>query len=67
MGSKRRQAIKREGKRMFTPDCRPCYTYGGKTLTDEYDRKCFIEGWGQERHEHESALRREAEERAAYE
>lgn len=48
---------------MFTPDCKPCYTYGGKTLTGEYDRKCFLEGWEQERHEHESALRREADER----
>lgn len=61
MSSKRRQSIKREGKRLFAPDCNPCYTYGGKTLTNDYDRKCFREGWDQERHEQESALRREAE------
>lgn len=67
MGSKRRQSIKREGKRLFAPDCKPCYTYNGKTLTDEYDRKCFEEGWWIEQHEHESALRREAEERLLYE
>lgn len=66
MSSKRRMSIRREGKRLFTPDCKPCYTYNGKTLTNDYDRQCFLEGWEQERHEHESALRREAEERLIY-
>ena len=67
MSHKRRSSIKREGARLFTPDCQPCYTYMGKTLTDPYDRQCFDEGWNKERHEHESALRLEAEERAMYE
>ncbi len=67
MGSKRRQSIKREGKRMFTPDWKPWYTYNGKTLTGEYDRKCLEEGWYAAQHEHESSLRREAEERLLYE
>lgn len=49
---------------MFAPDCTPCYTYNGKTLTGDYDKKCFLEGWSQEELEYESMLRREAEEAA---
>ncbi len=64
MSNKRRMSIKREGKRMFAPVCTPCYTYNGKTLTGDYDKKCFLEGWSQEELEYESMLRREAEEAA---
>jgi hypothetical protein len=62
MSNKRRMSIKREGKRMFAPDCTPCYTYNSKMLTGDYDKKCFLEGWNEEMQEHESMLRREAEE-----
>ncbi len=66
MGSKRRASVKREGKRMFLPDSKPCYTYNGKVLADCYDRQCFLEGWEAESEEHYSAIRRKAEERAMY-
>lgn len=66
MSSKRKQSIKREGARKFIPDCEPCYTYVGKVLTNDYDRECFLQGWNKEKHEHESSMRREAEERAIY-
>ncbi len=54
MSSKRRRSIKREGRQLFAPDCDPCYTYGGKDLTNDYDRKCFLEGWDSALREYEA-------------
>lgn len=45
MGSKRRKSISKQGYNMFAPDCEPCYSYGGKVLTNDYDKRCFREGW----------------------
>ena len=56
-GSKRKAAMKKQGRSMFAPDAKPCYTgYGGVLITDEYDRACFLEGWNKERSSYESIL-----------
>ena len=44
MGSKRRQAIKRQGYNNWCPDYPPEYKYGGKILQGAYDRACYEEG-----------------------
>ncbi len=54
MSSKRRKSIMREARRCFAPNEALCYTYNGKTLTGDYDRMCFAEGWALELSDFES-------------
>jgi hypothetical protein len=59
MSSKRRQSIKREGRRNFCPNEPPTFYYGGKVLKSLYDRSCYIEGHGVGQHEYEQQLKDE--------
>ena len=61
MSAKRRQSIKREGSRNFAPDCEPDYRYGGKTLTNDYDKRCYEEGWYSAKEDYEYEPHEEAD------
>jgi len=54
MSSKLRKNIKREAFQAFAPDMTPCFTYGGRILTNEYDRSCYLEGWNKAQDEYDS-------------
>ena len=61
MGAKRRQMLKREGKRDFCPDEIPTGRVNGKLL-EGYDYHCYMEGWSLAEHEHDLQQEHEAEE-----
>jgi len=52
-GSKRRRSIMSQGEQSFCPDGTPDFWWGGKTLSSDYDKQCYLEGWhkGQDYHE----------------
>jgi hypothetical protein len=67
MSAKRRQSIKREGYQSFVPNYPPSFHYG-KTLTNTYDKECFLEGYNKAKRLHELLLQDELEaERAIHE
>ena len=61
MGAKRRRSIMREGARNFAPDCDPDFRYGGKVLSDRYDKQCYLEGWFKADADYESSIRESEE------
>ena len=63
-GSKRRQSIKRQAYKDFCPNEPPTFWWGGKILTDVYDKQCYLEGYHKAEGEHDSMLKRLEEEEA---
>ena len=57
-----RKYLKKAGKDRFCPGVEPCFTYLGRVLTCDHEKRSWFEGWLKEKSFYES-MQREIEKR----